>query len=80
MMLERSSQSTGMRIFHMVPILGYLLRCIDEERPEELLLLIANFLMVAVFGIMIWGYPALIALFLVMAGLTLMFVLYMTWE
>lgn len=79
-MFDRASEGRSTRILYMIPIIGYLLRCIEEERSDELLLLIANFFMLVVFGVMIWGYPALIATMLTLAGLTASFVLYITLE
>ena len=52
-----------------IPVVGYVLRCFAEERLNEIALLILNFIMAGAVIVLLLGYPGLITLALVLAGL-----------
>jgi hypothetical protein len=45
-----------------IPVLGYALRCFDEERAGELGLLLANVVMLAIVLVLLFGLPAFVGL------------------
>lgn len=51
-------QSLLSRILLNIPVLGYLIRCMMEERMIELALLLATIFMAIALAILIWGLPA----------------------
>jgi hypothetical protein len=50
------------RLIRRLPIVGYLLRCLDEERHKELAGLTANFVMFAVLMVILFGLPAFVTI------------------
>jgi hypothetical protein len=57
------------RIFRRLPIVGYAMRCITESRHNELALLGVNALMALAVGLLVFGYPFLIATALAAAAI-----------
>lgn len=51
-------------MFFRLPIIGYALRCIDEERPFELALLALNLVMFVAVVAFTFGYPGFITVIL----------------
>ncbi len=48
-----------------IPVIGFLARCIEEERTTDLYILIANLLMATTLAVIVFGYPAVILIALV---------------
>ncbi|MCB1509344.1 MAG: hypothetical protein KDJ36_00440 [Hyphomicrobiaceae bacterium] len=74
MSLEERPSLAG-RIVRRVPVVGYAVRCAEEERPGELLLLAANAIMAGAVITLAFGYPGFVTVILtatVMAALTIL--------
>lgn len=58
------------RITRAIPILAYAIRCLEEERFEELATLGIVLMMAAVLAVLIWGFAALIVIMKLAAAIT----------
>lgn len=71
-MERKARRALPVRILARVPVVGYAIRCIEEERETELLSLVGVLLLAAIDATLIWGWPAFITIMLaavVLAGL-----------
>lgn len=62
------------RFLASLPIIGYAMRCLVEERHREIVVLLINLLMAGVLAVLIWGYPALITIALSGAAFAAVFI------
>ncbi len=65
MTIQERSTLAG-RILRRIPVVGYAVRCAEEERPGELLLLAANAIMAAALVTLAFGYPGFVTVILTM--------------
>lgn len=75
-MAASSHQSWLDRVLRRIPIVGFLHRCLEEERAADLGLFVLNFVMATIVATLIWGWPAFIFValattFIIMATLVL---------
>lgn len=56
------------RLIRALPIIGYVIRCLEEERHKELALLGANLFMSVLLVGLIWGYAGIITVMLTLVA------------
>lgn len=56
------------RLLRALPIVGYVLRCFEEERVTELLWIAVVFLQIVILSLLVFGWSALITLALTMTA------------
>lgn len=75
-MAASSDQTLLDKVLRRIPIVGFLHRCLEEERAADLGLFVLNLVMATIVATLIWGWPAFITValtmtFLIMATLVL---------
>ncbi len=63
------------RITRSIPVLAYAMRCLEEERFDELATLGVVVLMAVVLAVLVWGFPALITIMQVSVVITALLIL-----
>jgi len=63
-MSDHESPSFVMRLIQRAPIIGYAIRCLEEELHEQAALFGANLVMAALLAVLILGFPAFITVVL----------------
>lgn len=65
-MTIRERPTLAGRILRHIPVVAYAVRCAEEERPGELLVLAANAVMAAVLVTLAFGYSGFVTVILTM--------------
>ena len=69
-MTDRENPSLLHRTMRRLPVVGYALRCADEERPTELLVFALNTIMTLAVAGVIFGYAGFITVLLALTIVT----------
>ena len=68
-MSDNSRPNLAHRILRQVPIIGYAVRCFEEERMGELALLGVNALMLVLLVTLLYGFPGFMTIMLIIVPL-----------
>jgi hypothetical protein len=67
-MTDKTNPNLVLRLLGAIPIIGYTIRCLREERFEALAWLGLDFVLAIALALILWGYHALITLELGLAA------------
>lgn len=67
--MSQPQHNTLDRIIRAIPVIGFAHRCMEENRPWHLALLVLNVLLLTAVAVSIWGFPAFITAMLIFTAL-----------
>jgi len=70
MSTQHEQPSFAAKLLKRIPVVGYAIRCLENEQHGQIALLAGNIFMAALLAVLIWGYPAFITIVLSVVAVT----------